>query len=152
MCLVTLKPTPTVSDKDITCYKVLKYDIAMRTYYTPWTNTIVSKVNVINAKKPFHANGKREVVEKETWKTASEKYKYYEISGGFVHTYADRKEAETMLFRLQTHSGVICELWECTIPAGSEYFTGGVSFIDGYKSYASDKIVYEKCIEHKTIL
>lgn len=138
MCLKTKNENPCVADTDITCYKVLVETKADGyPYMTPFMEEFVTD-EIINGKLDFIGLGTKTVLRK----TESD---YGVVTKGFIHTYQriingiEMRQSMTHIFE---HD---CHLFECKIPAGTEYYEG----IDdnGIYSFASDKIIFVKKIK-----
>ena len=147
---------PSVTEKDIVCYKVVKivnYDI----FLTPYVDLKIPE-DVISGEKEFFADDVKKIV-------FNELVSLYEISGGYIHTFSTLEEAKTCIIHGLTSQymqefNIRLVAYECIIPKGTKYFTGyaenGRYYNIYYKnkinmpinSYASDKIKFIKQISN----
>lgn len=112
MCLWTKQRCAKVSDKPIKCYKVLRIDFLGRAI-TPYQEVEVpSTVIWGNALfKPENSLNINFFDKPDTQKT-------FEIKEGFVHAYKDFGAAASITYNMKSR----IVIYECEIPAGTEYF------------------------------
>lgn len=122
MCLITTQKEPMVAEKDITCYKALiKLSYDDDGYITPFQGYPV--LNDIVNHKGLMKPSKLSKIEKDSY--------YTYVGEGYIHTYANAVEAATF-----SHSS--CEIFECIIPKGTEYY---VDSFDGGMASTSIRFV-----------
>ena len=130
MCMYATRKDPFVAKTDITCYKVISKNI-LGIYRTPVQGTWIRR-NQIKGKKPMIASGRHDGLTI--------------IEGGFIHGFDNlitcemwfryaRKRLERGLWKLEIH--------ECSIPAGTEYYTDGVG------SIAAKQMIIGKMVKSK---
>ena len=113
MCLLA-NEFEKIAEKDIVCYKELKYDQVLGIFVTPFQQRWIGR-RVLNGRRLYKARGKEEV-----------KYDcYFQVGGGFVHSYA----------KLYSCFGSRHVVWECVIPAGTRYWVS-----DDGTEYASKSL------------
>ena len=124
MCLITKMAEPTITEKDITCYKVIRKDMSSLYYddfkwtfnkvYTTWIATFERTKNVDHAiYQAFHSYESLEDLKKE----------YYMAT-------------------------VPCLAVKCTIPSGSRLYKGMHNHIKGY---ASNQLIINEVIDTKEL-
>lgn len=121
MCLILYgyPQSEKVTDEEIICYKVLEFD--HNVYCTPYRKTLVcfSKgtdlVLKAEGKKTIYDNG---------------------VSAGMIHTFSKLKSAKACLKNLSKKSpNYLYYIFECRIPKGTSYYSGGVyEYDDGLAS------------------
>ena len=124
MCLRTEQRTPQIATKDIICYKIIHKDMTSL----------------------FHKEFKWEfgkVYHTEMITTLSSFFMNTMVEQGF-HSYATLKATREGYYS----SSEPCIAVKCTIPQGSEYYTGKHGVRDGY---ASDKIILNEITSPKEL-
>lgn len=122
MCLITVQKEPMAADEDITCYKALiKLSYDDDGYITPIQGCSVSN-DVVNHNGLMNPS--------ETAKAEKDTYYTY-VGPGYIHTYANEVDAVTF-------SPSNCDIFECIIPKGSEYY---VDSFDGAMASTSIRFV-----------
>lgn len=135
MCLYSLKKTPLVAKKDITCYKVLSYvdedgHYISPMYYFHW----------------FTGNPNPEVIyhisQFEHHDVRCWFFGKFKIGTGFFHTYQYLEEAKKLKHIIGLKNYCIVK---CIIPKGTEYYVG---YDDSQKDcYASKQLKIVKIIK-----
>lgn len=139
MCLKTNSYNPQIAQKDIKCYKVLKYERYYKKYFTPYNGTLVNDA-IINGVANFWAKGER----KFSISDYDKKTLLYNVGGGYIHTY--KEYDDKIKHQYQSYMWNEYAVFECIIPTGSIYYEG----YDGntqVKSFASNCIKFVKRID-----
>lgn len=112
-----------VSDKDITCYKVMTLlgDDIVSPYYYPRNNSY----RIGDTIEPSE-NVKDTVIDKSDF-----------VNGGVIHSYADHTEALVESIPLGK-VGEDIVIVECVIPAGTSYWK------NKYREYISKKVIIKR--------
>ena len=136
MCLRIKNSVPKVAENDIICYKMLEECQQERwrgyTYHSPFQE-IPIKDEIVHGLFPYVGEGDRSIKDVNGHPSVSE---------GYIHTYKTLLNAEEMcnyytkLFENDVH------VFECKIPAGTEYYDGLDSNL--LPGYASERIVFVK--------
>ena len=136
MCLRIKNSVPKVAEKDIICYKMLEERDHDRwkgyTYRSPFQELPI-KDEIVLGLWQYVGLGDRPIKDING---------YPSISEGYIHTYKTLLNAEEMcnyytkLFENDVH------VFECKIPAGTEYYDGLDSNL--LPGYASERIVFVK--------
>ena len=125
MCLRVFQKYPNISDKDITCYKVV-YDTAnifkMKSLYSDF----------------FYELGK--VYNTEIG------FKNYSIFEGF-HSFKNYDDAVDFYYN---HDGSM--IVECTIPKGSKYYDGYEGIKSTIPGFASNQLIMNKVVDDMNAL
>lgn len=128
MCLYTYDREPSIAKEDIICYKVLVKTKIPFVYKTPIIGEELIKIPFL--RKSFKAIG--------YWGIMGFPTSYgvvYEVSSGFIHTYADIEEAISRLdYIIECKGNSI--VFKCVIPKGTKYFKS-----DSSSEYASEEII-----------
>ena len=134
MCL-RIKSAPKVAEEDIFCYKMLEQrDEDMwrgYTYRSPFQE-IPIKNEIVRGLCPYVGEGDR-TIQLDSCGCPI-------ISEGYIHTYKYKIVAEEMVEYFQNRFENDCHLFECKIPAGTEYYD--VVDSNSLQGYASEKIVF----------
>jgi hypothetical protein len=109
MCLYSRKKEPLITDRDITCYKVVS--IRDGKYYTPCVRRRINKRYIIG-RDLYCAHGKP--VDDGSYYNI-EGIRIFAIGKGFIHTYGTVDVAFSKM-------GLNREVYECIIPKGAEYY------------------------------
>lgn len=132
MCL-RINSVPKVAEEDIICYKMLEEcKLEGYTYHSPFQELPI-KDEIVLGLWPYVGLGDRSIKDVNGHPSVSE---------GYIHTYKTLLNAEEMcnyytkLFENDIH------LFECKIPAGTEYYDGLDSNL--LPGYASERIVFVK--------
>lgn len=124
MCLRTEQRKPQIADKDIICYKIIHKDMTSLFHKEfKWEFGKVYHTEMITTRSSFFMNTM--------------------VEQGF-HSYATLKATREGYYS----SSEPCIAVKCTIPQGSEYYTGNHGVRDGY---ASDKIILNEIISPKEL-
>lgn len=171
MCLFSQNIIPLVSDKPVTCYKVLEEvycsldaSSASRMIITPYMAQLVTR-DELDGKEPMRPDT---IVNTERHRRFTGYVRpqtiapYIMIESGVIHAYLDKGTALTAMkeyySRLSTfgttrhHSAVYYLiryiLCECEIPAGTEYYKGGDEplQIEAEECCGAEQIVIRKVI------
>ena len=131
MCLYVQSPEPLYSKEDITCWKVLL--VTEYGYETPFQECNVS-IDIVGGERLFEAD-------KDYHGANAVADGFFEIGYGYIHTFGDLEVAKALVseFGCKPFSFVI---YECKIPAGTEYYK---SF--ALNDYASKAIKFVKRYE-----
>lgn len=124
MCLLTKHSEPLTAGNDITCYKIL-VKINKNEFITPY------KYSVINdTKKTFVASGD----DKATFFFTMNDVTYYEVNGGFIHTYSSINDAIYVRHIIEEEqvNRAKAVIFKCVIPKGTDYYPGMHGTIFGY--------------------
>lgn len=133
MCLyIKDQQSVKVAETDIVCYKLLeKCKLEGYPYQSPFMEQPIT-AEIVFGLYPYVGLGDRAI--------QVDRCGYMFISGGYIHTYKYKLVAEEMLDYFQNKFENDCHLFECKIPAGTEYYEGlDNNFL---ATYASDKIVF----------
>ena len=114
MCLYTKQRCAKVSDKPIKCYKVLRVDTLGRVV-TPYQEvevqpTVIWGNALFRPENPLNIN----------FFDNSDTQEIFPINEGFVHAYKDIDAAARVTYNWKSR----IVIYECEIPAGTEYFEG----------------------------
>ena len=121
-----------VAETDITCYKILEEcKLEGCPYMSPYVENPIP-ASIMIGLYPYVALGEKSI------KCIFGSHPF--ISEGYIHTYKSKIVAEEMLDICQNRFENDCHLFECKIPAGTQYYEG---LDDNFlATYASDKIVF----------
>lgn len=132
MCL-RINSVPKIAGEDIICYKMLEEcKLKEYTYKSPFQELPIDN-QIVYGFWPYVGLGDRSIKDINGYPSVSE---------GYIHTYKILLVAEEMcnyytkLFENDIH------LFECKIPAGTEYYDGVDS--NSLSGYASERIVFVK--------
>lgn len=133
MCLV-INSAAKVAEEDIICYKVLEEcKLEGYPYMSPFQENLITS-EIVCGLWPYVGLGDRTIKQDNCGQPI--------VSEGYIHTYKFKTVAEDMCQYLTKHFENDCHLFECKIPAGTEYYEGfDTNFLS---SYASERIVFEK--------
>ena len=134
MCLRINSGVPKVSKKDIICYKMLE-ECKLRGY--PYMSPIQEnpiKHEIVYGLCPYVGEGDRVI--------QIDHCGHLIISEGYIHTYKCKIVAEKIVNYYQNRFENNFHLFECKIPAGTEYYEGVDS--NSLSGYASERIVFVK--------
>ena len=114
MCLYTKQRCAKVSNEPIKCYKVLRIDVLGRAL-TPYQEEIVHPTVLCgNALfKPTHPSNIHFFDKPDTMDV-------FAVKEGFIHAYKDIDAAVREVYNWRSR----IVIYECEIPAGTEYFEG----------------------------
>ena len=125
MCLITKMTEPIITEKDITCYKIIRKDMSSYFYpifkwefgkiYTSWLGVLEDI-----------GNGNSNVIHQA------------------FHSYATLEDLKRTYYK----SIVPCLTVKCTIPSGSRVYKGKHSDLEGY---ASSQLIIEEVIDAKEL-
>lgn len=132
MCL-RINSAPKVAEEDIICYKMLEEcRLEGYPYMSPFLeNPITSEI--VYGLWPYVGLGDRSIKDVNCYPSVSE---------GYIHTYKTLLTAEEMCNYYTKLFENDCHLFECKIPAGTEYYDGVDS--NSLQGYASERIVFVK--------
>lgn len=128
--------SPKRKRRDIICYKVIEvkhYSGGLITFRTPCTHYCL----------PFAViQGNEDYTAVKTWSNAmcpirTNGFNYKYIAGGFIHTFKHLKSAKA--FAEESDEPLYMRIYECIIPAGTEYYQG-IDQVLETKAYAAEKI------------
>lgn len=153
MCLYTQDIYPSIAEKDITCYKMVK--LIYHDMMTPYMNLPLSD-KILRGEELLCADDAKRTI-------FNEFFSLNEIRSGYIHTYSSFGEVKMAVIHEQTayinpFISPLLIAYECIIPKGSEYYEGysenGTYYSLIYKSkknmplnsYASDKIKFVRKI------
>lgn len=130
MCL-RIESIAKFAEYDIPCYKVLEEcKLEWYPYMSPFVEQPIN-ASIMIGLYPYVGLGNRSIKHINGFTSVSE---------GYIHTYKSKTVAEEMCQYFTKHFENDCHLFECKIPAGTEYYEG---LDDNFlASYASDKIVF----------
>lgn len=133
--------SPKKKRKDIICYKVIEvknYVTGLSSAFrTPCTHSSIPFA-VINGTEDYVAiKSFYNVMFPITINDFNEKY----VAGGFIHVFKHLKSAETFVENSDEPKNM--KIYECIIPAGTEYYQG-IDQLLGRKAYAAEKIKFIK--------
>ncbi len=133
MCLRIKNSVPKVAEKDIICYKMLEEcRLEGYPYMSPFQGNPI-KSEIVYGLWPYVGIGDRSIKDING---------YPSISEGYIHTYQGKIVAEEMVEYFQNRFENDVHLFECRIPAGTEYYDGLDSNL--LLGYASERIVFVK--------
>ena len=136
MCLRASSNKIQKAEQDIVCYKILvKEEMMDAQYRTPYMNFPVHN-GYISGKLDFGAHKPTKLEEPSV--IMGRKHHKYRVAEGFIHTYANIKSAKKQALYISNFTTNNCEVFECIIPKGVEYYEGIDCTLS--KSYASSKI------------
>ena len=121
-----------VAETDIVCYKLLEEcKLEGHSYMSPFVEQPIM-AEIIFGLYPYVALGEKSI--------KSQFGNYPFITEGYIHTYKFKIVAEEVLDYFQNRFENDLHLFECKIPAGTEYYEG---LDDNFlATYASDKIIF----------
>lgn len=120
MCLFTQDIYPSIAEKDLECYKVVK--MAYGQALTPYMNMPIG-TDAIEGKDFFCANDVKRT-------SFNDCYSLNEVRCGYIHTFTSLDEAarcvlcESLRDYSYSYAYIKLVIFKCIIPKGTEYFTG----------------------------
>ena len=149
MCLLTQDIYPSIAEKDMECYKVVKY--VSGAIMTPYMN-LPLQPEIIEGRQLLCANDIKKVIFNET-------YSLNEVTCGYIHTFSSMAEAKQCILHENVefnfpYLDITLVAFKCIIPKGTEYYVGycenGTYYNVLYKdkkymplnSYASESIKF----------
>jgi len=133
MCLI-INSAAKVAEEDIICYKMLEEcKLAGHPYMSPFQENPI-KHEIVYELFPYIGEGDGTI--------QVDNCGHLIVSEGYIHTYKFKEVAEEIAKYYQRGVEGDYHLFECKIPAGTEYYDGfDHNFISGY---ASERIVFIK--------
>lgn len=148
MCLLSYRNKPFISTKEIKCYKVFLR--SGKSLYGPFC---LNKVGENNSDTDSSLCGTIYKADKKYGsKPIASSYRYphqYDICGGYIHTFQNLDDIEKCFKKGYFELYQEYEIYECTIPTGTEYYIGYTGMHNQYQGFASREIKLDKLIKHK---
>jgi len=133
MCLI-INSAAKVAEEDIICYKMLEEcKLAGHPYMSPFRGNPI-KHEIVYGLCPYVGEGDGTI--------QVDNCGHLIITEGYIHTYKTLLDAEELCNYCTKYYENDCHLFECKIPAGTEYYDGVDS--NSISGYASERIVFIK--------
>lgn len=133
MCL-NINSSAKVAEEDIICYKMLEEcKLEEYPYMSPFQENPI-KPEIVCGLWQYVGLGDKTIKQDNCGQL--------NVSEGYIHTYKFKAVAEEICNYYTNRFDNDCHLFECKIPAGTEYYEGlDTNFLS---SYASERIVFVK--------
>lgn len=140
MCLIVQSREPKIAEEDIVCYKLVRYWEDADVYVSPLrhfpiasSRKVIGFVQKEDSEYRIYPNIRQELG--------------YNIHNGFLHTFANLKDAKHVLSEISNKSEY--RMFKCIIPISTTYYEGTTRFIVNgesisNKSFASRELIYKE--------